>query len=227
MTIMKEGEASVEVDGASIKNDVKDVAGGKPDKPSERKEEDGGIFSRENISSDSDVDVEDSGVEDVTLTSEKKKITVTADDKTAFINSVVSNSRFIKNYSLFGGKVDFTARSLTVDEVNALAAWMAKVGSNDPAGVIAGKYRKYLAAAQIGRYNGVDMPPLEDPLFETLGSDGKSTVQPGWVNRASFWDGMNSGVFDSVMRCLKDFDARYSILCDEAENANFWNPDTP
>jgi hypothetical protein len=116
---------------------------------------------------------------------------------------------------------------MTVDEVNALASWTAKRGTEDPAGLMSGRYRKYLAAAQVAMYNGVDMPPLEQPLFSSLGSDGKTVKEPGWIKRSEYWDEMGVGAFNLIMSCISDFDIRYATLCEEAENANFWNPDTP
>ncbi len=153
-------------------------------------------------------------------------IDITPEDKIRFIDSLVGNSRYTRDYSMFGGKVKLTLRSLTSDEVNALSAWSIKAGSSDSAGLMAGRYRKYMAAAQVAMMNGVEMPPLDEPLFETIGKDGKTVSEPGWVKRCDYWDGMSVGLFESVMKCIKDFDGRYSVLCKKAEDANFWDPDT-
>lgn len=197
----------------------------------EVKEKDGkeGIFSDSNLPKDSEVDtgVPKEEKDEVALEPQTKTITITPAEKAAFIDAVVANTRFTKEYSLFGGKVKLTLRSMTVDEVNALATWTAKQGTTDPAGLMAGRYRKYLAAAQIARYNGVDMPPLEQPLFETLESDGKTVKEPGWLKRSDYWDGISIGAFNAIMACMSDFDLRYATLCKEADNSNFWDPDTP
>ena len=175
----------------------------------------------ENIFSDGNL-----GNESVVL-SGKKDVVISADDKVAFIDAVVSNTRFTKDYSLFGGRIKLTIRSLTSDEVNALATWSAKQGTNDPAGLVAGKYRKYLLAAQVSMLDGVEMPPLEEPLYEHLGSDGKTIEPPGWIGRCSFWDNMGFGQFQAILGCIGDFDMIYSTLCSKAEDSNFWSPDTP
>ena len=176
-----------------------------------------GAFSEENLSSSSEI----------YLGNGKKSVVVSPEDKIAFIDAVVGNTRYTKDYSLFGGKIKLTVRSLTADETNALAAWTVKSGAKDPAGLTSGRYRKYLAAAQVAIYNGTEMPALEEPLFETLESDGKTVKQPGWVERSAFWDGLGYGVFSAVIKCISDFDLIYSTLCKEAENENFWSPDTP
>lgn len=187
----------------------------------------GGMFSNENISRDTKAVPAGSPMsETLGVPRRNGDITITAEDKAAFVDSVVGNTRFTKEYSLFGGKIKLTVRSLTVDEVNAIAVWIAKAGTRDPAGMMAGRYRKYLAAAQVARYNGTDMPPLEEPLFERLESDGKTVTPPGWTERGTYWDVVGVGAFNAVMSCLSDFDERYSTLCREADNSNFWNPDT-
>lgn len=175
----------------------------------------GNIFSGGNIMNDS------------VVKSGKEEIKITSEDKTAFIDAVVSNTRFTKEYSLFGGRLKFTVRSLTSDEVNALAAWTAKIGTKDAAGLVAGKYRKYLLAAHVSMLNGVEMPPLEEPLYEHVGSDGKTVEPPGWIRRCDYWDKFGFGQFQAILGCVGEFDARYSILCSKAEDQNFWIPDTP
>jgi hypothetical protein len=192
----------------------------------EVKNEDKGIFSDSNLPNDSEVDT-GKVEEDVSLSPKIKSVTITAAEKIEFIDSVVNNTRFMKEYSLFGGHLKLTLRSMTVDEVNALGSWTAKQGTEDPAGLMSGRYRKYLAAAMVKKYNSVEMPPLENPLFPTLESDGKTVKEPGWLNRSDFWDRIGIGAFNALMTCISDFDLRYSTLCKEAENANFWNPDTP
>lgn len=223
MTIMgNESETKKPVEEAKTHEDtIAEPTGNKDGKDAEK-----GIFSDSSLSKNSEVVVGKSE-DEVSLRPKAKTVMITPDEKVAFIDSVVNNTRFEKEYSIFGGKITFTVRSITVDEMNALASWTASKGAADPAGLMSGRYRKYLAAAQIARYNGVDMPPLDKPLFPTLGNDGKTVNDPGWINRCDYWDEIGAGVFTAIMACLSDFDMRYSTLCREAENANFWIPDTP
>ena len=179
---------------------------------------------KENIFSDANLPKN----EEITLgDSAEHPVTITSADKVSFVDSVVANTRFTKSYVLFGGKVTLTLRSLTTDEVNALSAWIIKRGAADSSGLLSGRYRKYLAAAQVARLNDTDMPPLEAPLFETIEKDGKTVQQPGWLARSAYWDDMAVGLFETVMARIKEFDALYSALCKKAEDVNFWNPDTP
>ena len=212
MEVMKSGsENASEHDakaGAESPADVKPA-----DSPKEN------VFSDKLLAKDSEVPDPRNG--------DRAPIKISAADKVAFMDSVVGNTRFTKEYSLFGGRLKVTMRSLTSDEVNALAVWTAKQGTKDAAGMMAGRYRKYLLAASIAMLNGVEMPPLEEPLYETLHSDGKTTVPPGWVKRCDYFDGMGFAQFQALVNCAGEFDMLYSLLCREAEDANFWNPDTP
>lgn len=236
MTIMESGSEVKEEDRAPAASAApeeegsakKDSSGPVKAVPKKKSPERKSIFSSDDLDKDSVLDTgepkEDRGLD---LGSYNREITITSDDKTSFIDSVVANTRFTRDYSLFGGKITLTVRSLTTDEVNALAVWIAKIGSSDPSGLMAGRYRKYLMAAHIEMYNGTKMPPLEEPLYETLESDGKTVKPQGWLKRCGYWDGIGVGVFNAIMGCLADFDLRYTMLCKEAANGNFWNPDTP
>ena len=219
MTIM--GTDSAESD--KVRNESSGKSGedsGDKNKPS--------VFTGDDLAKDTEIpESEVSQDQAIGIRPNPKGITLTVKDKVDFIDSVVNNTRFTKDYSIFGGRIKFTVRSLTSEEVQALAVWTLKKSTENPADQLSGRYRKYLMAAHISRYNGVDMPPLEAPLFETLEQDGKTTRQPGWVERSRFWNDKGSGIVQSILNCIADFDLRYSTLCSRAEDENFWNPDTP
>ena len=188
----------------------------------EEKSEKDDIFSSENLPNDSVVGTasnEDGKKED--------EVEISHVDKALFIDSVAKNERFTKDYVMFGGKLKFTLRSLTIDEVNALSIWSVKQGTIDPAGIVSGKYRKYLLAAHVAMIDGMEIPPLVEPLFERIGKDGKSVEEPGWLHQADFCDGMAYGKFQAILNCIGKFDKLYSTLCSKAEDSNFWVPDTP
>lgn len=235
MTIMEtkkqdadEKPQAVDAAGSGGADAEKHVSDGKTaDKPEQRPAQKPGPFSDKGLAEPTSVKTDVPEEKEIDLGRMNREIELTPEDKAAFVDAIVNNERFTRNYSLFGGKVTLTVRSLTSDEVNALAAWTVKQGTRDPDGLSSGRYRKYLAAAQVAMLNGVEMSPLESPLFEHLGGDGKTVEPPGWVNRCAFWDEMSHGLFSAVMGCLADFDLRYSALCRKAEDANFWNPGTP
>lgn len=198
-------------------------ADGSTNKPEAEK-----LFSNENLTKDSVVENPEPQKEPtIKIGAETPTVTITPEDKVAFLDAIINNTRFTKSYSLFGGRIKIKIRSLTMDETNALAAWAFKQAVKDTTWHISGRGRRYVLAAQVAMYNGTELPPLEAPLYETLDKDGKTTIDPGWVSRDSFWEDKDSGVIDAVIRCLSDFDMRYHILASKAEDENFWNPDTP
>jgi hypothetical protein len=186
------------------------------------------VFADENLGKDSEVAVPaDNADQEPLRTDGLKTVVVTPEDKLAFLDSVVSNTRFTKTYKLFGGRVSITVRSLTQDELAALSAWAFKQAVADTTWHISGQGRKYAMAAQVAMFNGIELPPLESPLFATVDSDGKTVKPPAWVERSKFWDDKSAGIVDQIMKCINDFDSRYSILCNKANDENFWKPDTP
>ena len=186
------------------------------------------MFSQENIGSDTIVksDAEDTPSNDDS-NKNLKEIVITPEDKKSFIDSVVSNSRFEKDYSLFGGNLKVTIRSVTAEETNALAAWAFKKSVSDPTWYLSGRGRRYILVAQVAKFNGTSIPPMATPLFETLQSDGHTIKEPGWLASCAFWDGKSAAVVDAIIKCIADFEKIYSTLCSKADDVNFWSPDTP
>lgn len=221
MTIMNGSPADAPINKTGTPADA--VAGNEssPDAAGAPKDE---VFGNENLGSTTVVAVDD-GPSDVT--SDGGEVVITPEDKIAFLDAVVGNSRFEKDYAIFGGRIKFRLRSLTSDESQAIASWILKQGAEHPRDQLVGRYLKYVLSAQVAKYNGVEMPPLEQPLFETLGSDGKTVGDPGWIGRSAFWDEKGVGVIQAMRACLDKFDKLYSTLCSKAEDENFWNPDTP
>ena len=207
---------------------------GNPENPENAKpenqgqqEKDKSMFSHENIADDSKVPAEEVSMgAAISIGTKPKDVVITPADKEAFINSVVNNTRFEREYRLFGGKLNVTIRSITADEANALAAYAFKKSMSDPSWHLSGMGRRHILSAQVSMFNGTKIPPLAEPLFETLDKDGKVN-EPGWVASTSFWAGKDTAVVDAILRCISDFDIRYSTLCNKAEDENFWTPDTP
>lgn len=188
-----------------------------------------GMFSDSRIAEDDVVHSDEVDRSGTISTGEKpdySDVVVSGSDKVYFIDSMVNNTRFEKTYTLFG-KIPVTLRSLTNDEVQALAAWTLKKGTEDPSGSFSGKYRKYILSAHVSRFNGIDIPALPQPLFSTLGEDGRTVIDPGWVDKCGFWDGKPYGIIQALVVLVEKFNRLYAALCSKAEDENFWNPDTP
>lgn len=155
------------------------------------------------------------------------QIKITPEEKVAFVDALVGNERFKLSYDLFGGKAKIVVRSMTFEETRALSEWCVRNAPKDIGGQISGKFRRFMLCAQIEMYNGTKMSNLAEPLFETLDKDGKTVTEPGWLKQADFWDGMPTAVISALSKCVADFNRKYDYLISKAEDANFWNPDTP
>lgn len=189
-----------------------------------------GMLSQANVGSDTTVPAEEistGGAFGMEYAKAAKDIVITADDKIAFIDSVVNNTRFEREYKMFGGKVSVTIRSITAEEANALAAWAFRKSVSDPTWPLSGRGRRNILNAQVSKFNGVAIAPMKQPLFGTPSADGKTVSDPAWVESSAFWDDKSTAVIDAVMRCIADFDKKYATLCEKAEDENFWAPDTP
>lgn len=211
-----------EQDPAQVQDAAKEAKS--PDNKDEK------MFSNENLAKDTVVPApEMAPAQDPTIKigAEMPQVTITPEDKVSFLDAIMSNTRFTKSYSLYGGRVKIRLRSLTLDETNALSAFLFKQSVKDATWHLSGRGRRYALAAQVEMFNDVELAPLEAPLFETLAEDGKTTKPPAWVDRDKFWDNKDVGVVDAILKCMLDFDTRYSILTKKAQDENFWNPDTP
>lgn len=157
----------------------------------------------------------------------KEGITITPEEKKAFVDAIIGNKRFCSDYSIFGGSIRLTLRSLTTEEAMAVASYCMKNSVVDVSGQVTGKYRKYLIAAHIDKYNGTEFKPLAAPLFGTIGEDGEEK-DPEWTNSEDikFWDRAHPAVVSAVAKCVADFEAKYEYLTSKAEDANFWISDT-
>lgn len=221
------------MDGASAEDNPKHADEAKAPEAEKPGDDAGGdkkeaTFAGDGLSRETTVPPEEIRMEPtLSLSSEDRPVTITAEDKVAFLDSVVSNSRFEKKYKLFGGKISLRVRSLTADESQAIAAWALRHSADNPGDQMAGRFLKHVLAAQIASFNGVEMPPMAEPLYETLDKDGKTVSPVGWLNQGDFWDRQGFGVVQAVRGCVNSFDRLYAALCSRAEDENFWNPDTP
>lgn len=216
----------MEVVGEQNPAQVQDAA--KDAGTTEKKDEN--MFSTENLAKDTAVpapEVESAHDPTIKIGAEMPQVTITPEDKVSFLDAIMSNTRFTKSYSLYGGRVRIRLRSLTLDETNAIAAFLFKQSVNDATWHLSGRGRRYALAAQVEMFNGTELAPLEAPLFETLAEDGKTTKPPAWVDRDRFWDNKDVGLVEAILKCMTDFDTRYKILISKAQDENFWNPDTP
>ena len=183
------------------------------------------MFAGDNIATDTTVQPDEASTGFISTNGPSNPLVLTAHDKITFIDALVANKRWTRQYSLFGGNVTVVLRTLTNEEMSAIMYWTLKEGQREPLAQVSGKQRKFILEAMVAQYNGTHIPPLQEPLFETLDDRG-NVKAPGWIDKCDFWDGLAASVISSIMNCASDFEKRYATLCNKANDENFWKPDT-
>lgn len=155
-----------------------------------------------------------------------EQITISDDDRNAFLNSLVSGKRFERKTTLFGGQIKLRIRCRSTEESEAIASYMN-------AGVREEKYaspleyaiaiRNALLAAQVVELNETRFPELAAPLFRT--QDGDKITQPGWLEAAAMWSKKPETVVTAIYEELRIFEKKYWTMIAHARDQNFWHPE--
>ena len=154
-------------------------------------------------------------------------LVITPEEKLAFIDAMISGSRYTQTFKLFGGKLVVTVRSRTADETHAMYAYIRHVLSgNDAAGfnAVEGDMAYVPLVAQIAEMNGTAFPEMKTPLLYTM-SDGKEQ-EPGWYGDFKAWKAKPEGLTSALVSCIQLFEYKYWTMTMEASDKNFWNSDT-
>lgn len=155
------------------------------------------------------------------------ELVITSEEKTSFINAMITGKRYTQTFKLFGGNVSVTIRSRTADETHALYAYirhtLAKDGP-DSLTVVEGDMAYVPLVAQVAELNGTAFPEMKAPLMYTE-SDGKE-IEPGWYGDFKAWKAKPEGLTSALISCVQLFEYKYWTMTREAADKNFWNSDT-
>ena len=150
----------------------------------------------------------------------KKEIVITARDKSDFLDSVLSNTRYKKRYDLFGGKSGLVLRCMTVDEMQAFLTRRYNLLLEDSLAISKFKHLPFQCAVMVEEFNGKTFDELAKPYVEHIDSKGK-TIKPGWTEQEAYWSGMQPGVLDVISKCIADFSERYAAMMEAAKHTDF------
>jgi hypothetical protein len=154
-----------------------------------------------------------------------EQITITDDDREAFLDALIGGKRFYRPFSLFGGRVTGEFRCRTAKESEALAEWM-NAGIREKRYAAAFDYsidlRNALLATQVNLLQGTAYAELMAPLLRT--QTGSETVQPGWLEQAAHWSTQPEALINGVYEELRLFEKRYWTMVMHARNQDFWQP---
>ena len=155
-----------------------------------------------------------------------EELTITAEEKNAFVESMLTGSRHYQTYTIFGGRVKVTVRSRTVPETQAMYAYMRHALTKDASGLatLEGDMSYILLAAQIEEINGTKYPEMKEPLTFTE-NDG-TEEEPGWMSCLKSWKSKPEGLTDALINRVQLFEYKYWTMVSEASNKNFWNPES-
>lgn len=142
-----------------------------------------------------------------------KSITITPDMKHRFIDSVISNDRYVLPFTIFNG-VKVVVRSRTQKEAEGcykLIGSKALTGDIKTQADYVNLVRRVLIAVQLESFNGKDYESLD------LESDE-------FMERLKAMDNMGVGVITAIYQRLVEFESIYWIMVDSSSDANFWSP---
>lgn len=155
-----------------------------------------------------------------------EELVITAEEKDAFLTSLITGERFKLRYSIFGGKISVVIRNRTTGETNAMYAYIRYALSrpgNTSASVDA-ELPFIPLTCQIAEVNGVAYPEMKAP-YNFVEEKGKTTP-PGWYDDFIAWTKKPEGLTSALVNRIQLFEYKYWTMVKEAANANFWKTDT-
>ena len=152
---------------------------------------------------------------------------ITPEEKSAFIDAMITGERYRQTFSLFGGKITVKIRSRVAAETHAMYSYIRHSLANGGAGninAVEGDMAYVPLVAQIEELNGKKFPEMKEPLT-FVESEGKETP-PGWFEDFKAWKSKPEGLTSALISCIQLFEYKYWMMTKEATNKNFWNSDT-
>ena len=170
-----------------------------------------------------------------------EKIDITEADREAFIQAIITGSRYERTFSIFGGKLSGTFRCRSIAESDGIIAWLSHCVNKravDARIEYMTMMRNAQLAAQVKSLRGMineDFEELPQPYAPTRTTvtkpdkNGKdvTTVEvkdPGWLAAAEAWGSRPEALVTAVHNELKKFEKRYWTMVMDAPNQNFWSP---
>ena len=151
-----------------------------------------------------------------------EQVTITPENKLLFLDCIITNKRFILPFSLFNGKLEGEIRTRTQNESFAIFEQLNRELITELPSQLAYsiRLRNILLCTQIVRLNGDHFPELKTPLFKII--DGKTVIQPAWLDQVTYWEMQGDGVVTILFKELRKFEYTYLTMLENASNQNFW-----
>jgi hypothetical protein len=177
------------------------------------------------------LDLHRSGV-DLGINLTYSEIEITDSDKEEFLDCLIDNRRFTRDFVLFGGKITGVIRSRTSDESRALiyeAQRRAQIGEILSDSDYAAVFRRCTMRFQIQQLNSTEFPEPKAPLLAQANFKDfmleDAVDAPEWYNEAEkAFSTMQTGVEAAIFAEIMKFEYKYWTMVENSDNQDFWNP---
>ena len=162
------------------------------------------------------------------LAGEMVDVTTTEEERSHFLNTVISGARFTLPFNIFGGRVTGVIRSRTQAETRAIWAQLMREMREGTIQVNADytvRIRAMLMGAQLESYNEVKIPELPTPLDWIRQPNGEATPPP-WLEGIKSWEDLDDGLATAIYEEIVNFERKYWTLVRHADDQDFWQPVT-
>jgi hypothetical protein len=155
------------------------------------------------------------------------RIQITPEDKRAFVDALIGNTRMQARFSLFDGKFQFVIRNRTYEEARAALYFASSEAFGQPESqtVFSMRLRAMLMSMQVAELNGTQYAPACElgSLFTT--KTGDKPIPPPWRERVKDFEALPEALFEAIWQCIYEFESKYWTLVRESRNQDFWRPE--
>jgi hypothetical protein len=165
--------------------------------------------------------------EDTTL---PERVTLTEDDRNAFIDALIKGDRYVRPFSCFGGAVTGKFRSRLQKESAAIMGVLLKEYREGQLGTTveySTRVRNILLTAQVAALQDEEHRPLSQPLNWQVMDDGKQSKPPGWITQVDLWSEKPEALVSALYQELRLFEQKYWTMVLNAQDQDFWQAEGP
>lgn len=153
-------------------------------------------------------------------------VTITEEDRSAFLDSIVTGQRYVRKDLLYNGRITVEFRCRSASESHAILALLnieCQDGTINTNLDYSTRLRNMVLAAQVKRVNGVEFTELKTPLMSVYNTAEKKVDKPAWVDQMLYWQNYeNEGVASAIYKQLQLFERKYWVMIGSAVDQNFW-----
>lgn len=159
------------------------------------------------------------------IENEAHTVNLTAADKSSFLDAIVTGDRFTSTVYLYNGRLKLKLRSRSVEETEAILAYMHRngiAGNFTTKADVSNAALEALLVAQVAELGDVVYPEMKKPLRYVDTVDG--IQDPGWIQDIEIWRRKPESLVAAIGDALVEFEAKYWAMVRASRDENFWNP---